>query len=117
MTHAEKVFWEHVRRRRFDKLRFRRQQIIDGFIVDFYCPKLKLIIEIDGEIHAHQKEYDAMREAVLKRRGLKIIRLKNEDVLSDPEAVLEKVLGFNPSRPVGHPPQIDQIAYEDQRFD
>ena len=61
MTTAEKILWEHLRARRFHNLKFRRQQIIEEFIVDFYCHFLGLVIEVDGEIHNKQKEYDAYR--------------------------------------------------------
>lgn len=51
MTSAEKILWEHLRAKRFKNFKFRRQQIIEGFIVDFYCHSLGLIIEVDGEVH------------------------------------------------------------------
>ena len=59
MTEAEKRLWERLRGNRVDGVHFRRQQIIDGFIVDFYCHAAGLVIEIDGQIHAHQVGYDA----------------------------------------------------------
>ena len=58
MTPAENILWEHLRAKRFNNLKLRRQQIIAGFIVDFYCHSLGLIIEVDGEIHDRQQEYD-----------------------------------------------------------
>ncbi len=59
MTSAEKILWEHLKAKRFHNLKFRRQQIIKGFIVDLYCNSLELVIEVDGKIHDKQKEYDA----------------------------------------------------------
>jgi len=96
MTEAEKVFWEMVRDRRMFGLKFRRQQIIDGFIVDFYCDSLGLCVEIDGGVHEteEQKNYDKLRDEALAIRSLKILRLKNEEVLGDKDLVIEKIAGY-----------------------
>ena len=96
MTEAEKVFWNMVRDRKMFGLKFRRQQIIDGFIVDFYCDSLGLCIEIDGGVHDsdEQARYDRERDEVLALRGLKVLRLANEDVINDVGAVRELVKGF-----------------------
>ena len=61
MTSAEKILCEQLRAKRFHNFKFRRQQIIEGFIVDFYCHSLELLIEVDGKIHDKQKKYDAYR--------------------------------------------------------
>ncbi|MGC9399120.1 MAG: endonuclease domain-containing protein [Anaerolineae bacterium] len=74
-----------------DGLRFRRQQIIDGFIVDFYCHAAGLVVEIDGSIHDDQIEYDAKRERILRARGLRILWFRNEEVLQDVENVLARI--------------------------
>ncbi|TAL39766.1 MAG: DUF559 domain-containing protein, partial [Spirochaetes bacterium] len=78
MTDAEKIIWELVRNRKFRNLKFRRQQIIDGFIVDFYCEELRLCLEIDGGVHddEEQRKYDRERDAVLAQRGVRIVRLR-----------------------------------------
>jgi very-short-patch-repair endonuclease len=65
MTQEEKILWQHLRANRLNGLHFRRQQIIDGFIADFYCHATRLVIEVDGEIHQQQAEYDAERDQVL----------------------------------------------------
>jgi len=77
-------------------LKFRRQQIIDGFIVDFYCDSLGLCVEIDGGVHEteEQKNYDKLRDEALAIRSLKILRLKNEEVLGDKDLVIEKIAGY-----------------------
>ena len=62
---------------------FRRQQIIAGFIVDFYCHKAALVIEVDGDIHDLQQEEDARREKALSELGLRIVRFRNDEVLVD----------------------------------
>ena len=68
MTEAEEVLWEHLRNRRLEGLKFRRQQVIEGFVVDFFCHELKLVVETDGEIHntQEQKEIDKHRKNVFK---------------------------------------------------
>ena len=69
MTPAERALWEQVRDGRLCGARFRRQHFIAGFIVDFYCHAARLIVEVDGEIHAFQRSDDAVREAALSARG------------------------------------------------
>jgi very-short-patch-repair endonuclease len=96
-TPAEKVFWERVRNRKFLGLKFNRQFVIEYhdsrgisqyYIPDFHCHAYKLIVEIDGEIHLHQTEKDAIREDNLHKLGFHVIRFTNEDILSDIESVL-----------------------------
>ena len=62
-------------------LKWRRQQVIDGFIADFFCAELNAVLEIDGSVHDNEeiKEYDAFRTSVFEERGIKVYRLKNED--------------------------------------
>jgi very-short-patch-repair endonuclease len=88
MTPAEKILWEYLRGNRLHGLHFRRQQILDGFIADFYCHAARLVIEIDGKIHEQQAEYDAERDKVLLARGLRLLRIKNEEVLQEIDRVL-----------------------------
>ncbi len=94
MTYAETVFWERARNRKIGNLKFRRQQIVYGFITDFYCDELRLCVEIDGGIHLekNQMEYDAAREKFLIESGLKIIRFSNEEVIENFESVENKIL-------------------------
>ncbi|MBE9050856.1 DUF559 domain-containing protein [Nostocales cyanobacterium LEGE 11386] len=88
MTPSEKILWQHLRGNRLNNLHFRRQQIIDGFIADFYCHAAKLVIEVDGKIHEQQAEYDAERDKVLIARGLRLLRIKNEAVQQELNQVL-----------------------------
>ncbi|RCJ28503.1 restriction endonuclease [Nostoc minutum NIES-26] len=88
MTPEEKILWQHLRANRLNGLHFRRQQIIDGFIADFYCHAAGLVIEVDGKIHEQQAEYDAERDKVLTRRGLRLLRIKNEEVRQEIDKVL-----------------------------
>ena len=90
MTPAEKVLWAELRANKLG-VHFRRQQIIAGFIVDFYCHKSALVVEVDGDIHDLQQEEDARREKALRELGLKIVRFKNDEVLKNLSAVVGKI--------------------------
>jgi leucyl-tRNA synthetase len=91
-TPAEKRFWLHARGKKISGLKFNRQFVIPyklysdftrSFIADFYCHKLKLVIELDGRIHEYQKEYDNDRDLILNALGLKVIRFSNSEVFSN----------------------------------
>lgn len=90
MTPAEKVLWQELRANKLG-VHFRRQQVIQGFIVDFYCHKAELIIEVDGDIHDLQQEEDARREKVLMEIGLRIVRFRNDEILKDLSIVLVRI--------------------------
>ena len=92
-TDAEKTFWSHVRSKQFHGLKFFRQYSIGPYILDFYCPKLKLAIELDGGQHAldNNQEYDAARAEYLKIQGIEVIRFWNNDVLQNISGVLAKI--------------------------
>lgn len=92
MTPAEKILWQALKANRLSGLHFRRQQVIGGYIADFYCHEYALIIEIDGNIHELQKEYDANREAKLTAQGFKLIRFTNEEILRDLTGTLKRIL-------------------------
>lgn len=91
MTEEEKILWQHLRANRLNGLHFRRQQVIDGFIVDFYCHAARLVIEVDGAIHQQQVEYDAERDQILTARRLRLLRIKNQDVRQNLESVLRRI--------------------------
>ena len=97
MTEAEKIFRANIRNRKFRGLKFRRQQVIDGFIVDFYCESLRLCIEIDGEVHDTEeaKKYDKNRDRALELRGLRMLRFQNNEVINDIEGVLRRLQEVN----------------------
>ncbi len=92
MTPAEKVLWQHVRGNKLAGYHFRRQQVIAGFIVDFYCDAAKLVVEIDGEIHDYNQEMDTDRENVLKINQLRILRIKNKEIFDNLPKALERIL-------------------------
>ena len=92
LTPSEEVLWKSIHINEW-KLKFRRQHPIGIYVADFYCHKIKLIIEIDGSIH-HKKEikdYDIKRENDLKSWGYSIIRFSNDQVLKQSEAVLTEI--------------------------
>lgn len=90
MTPAEKILWEELRANKLG-VHFRRQQVIAGFIVDFYCHKSALVIEVDGDIHDLQQDEDARREKVFSEMGLRVIRFKNDEVLMNVSAVVGEI--------------------------
>ena len=90
MTPAEKILWEELRANKLG-VHFRRQQVIQGFIVDFYCHKAGLVIEVDGDIHDLQKEEDERREKVLSALGLRVVRFRNDEVMRGLSAVMERI--------------------------
>jgi very-short-patch-repair endonuclease len=92
MTPTERILWQLLRTNKLAGWHFRRQQIIDGFIVDFYCHAASLIVEVDGGIHETQKEQDAERDAHLVSRGFRVLRVTNDEVNRDIEGVLKKIL-------------------------
>lgn len=79
-TKAEMIFWEIVKDRKFLGHKFRRQKVIWHFILDFYCSKLLLWIELDGWYHNDRIDYDNMRDSEIYKKWIKIIRYTNEDV-------------------------------------
>ena len=93
MTHAEQVIWEMLKAKQMFGLKFRPQHPMHLFIADFYCHSLKLVIEIDGDIHKsiEQKEYDLNREAELKYWDIKVVRFTNEEVENNTGLVKTKI--------------------------
>ncbi|BDQ02295.1 MAG: endonuclease [Ignavibacterium sp.] len=92
MTFCEKLVWTYLRKKQL-KVRFLRQYSIDNYVVDFYCPKFKLAIEIDGDVHElkEQKIYDTERQSYLENFGIKFVRIKNEELLGNPDLAFEKI--------------------------
>ena len=89
-TPAEKKIWYQVlRNKQFSHLKFTRQKPLDEYIVDFYCAELMLAIEIDGDSHADQEEYDKRRTARLNELGIEVIRYTNQDVMHNLDGVLD----------------------------
>jgi very-short-patch-repair endonuclease len=92
MTPAEIKLWQRLRGHQLRGAHFRKQHAVGNFIVDFFCARAKLVIEIDGDVHALQEEYDAERTQWLKtQRRYRVMRFANDDVLHNIESVLEAV--------------------------
>jgi very-short-patch-repair endonuclease len=95
MTAAENALWSRIRGRQIKNCQFYRQKIIGNYIVDFYCPKAKLVIELDGGQHCSNegKEKDAQRDAYLAHSGLKVLRFSDTAVFENLEGILEEIWG------------------------
>ena len=78
MTPAEAILWNSLRRNQLDGYHFRRQQVVDGFIADFFCYKVNLIVEVDGVVHEDQIEYDEARDLIISSGELRILRISND---------------------------------------
>ena len=94
MTPQEIILWSRLRRNQIMGYKFRRQHSIGNYIVDFYCPEKKLIIEIDGLQHKREKDlrYDAKRTGYFNSLGIKVLRFWNNEVLTNLEGVLDTIL-------------------------
>ena len=98
-TASEKLLWECLRNRKFNGIKFFRQHPLvyhqNGkdffFIADFYSAEKKVVIEVDGKIHLLQKDYDKQRDLILSRKGLKVIRIKNETINENIHVALNKI--------------------------
>ena len=90
LTTSERIFWNKIRHSQ-SGYKFRRQHSIGPYIVDFYCPKLNIIIEIDGDVHAIEEQIkkDKIREDYLGKLNFKIIRYNNNDIINNIDGVLE----------------------------
>ena len=93
-TKSEKIMWDKLRRNNFLGLNFRRQHLIEGFIVDFYCCKLNLIVEIDGDIHKYRKSEDVERQKIIEQKGNVFYRIKSQDAENNIENILNKLSNF-----------------------
>ncbi|HDL3922875.1 TPA: endonuclease domain-containing protein, partial [Mannheimia haemolytica] len=91
MTEAEKVLWQALRAKRFLAIKFKRQQVIGNYIVDFVCFSAKLVIELDGSQHLDQQNYDNLRTHFLNGQGFRVLRFWNNQIHSDLEAVLDTI--------------------------
>ena len=90
MTMAEKLLWSYLKENKLG-VRFKPQHPIDVFIADFYCHELKLVVEVDGEIHRFQKEHDENRTIEMQRYKIEIIRFTNDEILNSIDKVTEQL--------------------------
>jgi very-short-patch-repair endonuclease len=88
---AEHLLWKHLRGRRLAGYKFRRQVVIEPYIVDFVCFEARLIVEADGGQHIEQVKYDSRRTDILQSMGYEVMRFWNHEILEDTNAVLEQI--------------------------
>jgi len=90
-TNAEQLLWKQLRLKQLEGLKFRRQQPIDNYIVDFVCFERRIVVEVDGGQHAIQKEDDILRDTYLTQQGFQVLRFWNNEVLQNINGVLEVI--------------------------
>ena len=92
-TGAERILWEYIRKQQIHGLKFRRQYSIKGFVLDFYCPKLRIAIEVDGGYHNNKdvSDYDAARQRLLSSLEIKFIRFTNDEIFNNINKVIAKI--------------------------
>jgi very-short-patch-repair endonuclease len=93
-TEAENLLWQYLRRNQINGLGFRRQHSIGPFIVDFYCYKAKIVIEVDGPIHQYQEEKDSIKQQYLENLEIKVFRFPNDIVLNNIDEVIKQIKLF-----------------------
>lgn len=91
-TVAEEILWQCLRSRQLNGLKFRRQHNIGQYIADFYCHDARLVVELDGAVHASQRERDQDRDQWMRANGFTVMRFRNEEVFEDVIGVLGKIL-------------------------
>ncbi len=112
-TPAEEKLWQILRDRQLHGYKFRRQHAISRFVADFYCARARLIIEIDGPIHAFQTEEDLERQSILEEMGFQVIRFTNDQVLMHPNRVLAQIIEHLEST---SPPRSPSPETKEHRF-
>jgi len=103
-TEAERALWKQLRLWQLDGYKFRRQQPLGRYIVDFVCFEKKLVVELDGGQHAEQKEYDAKRDTWLRAEGFRVLRFWNNEVLKSIEVIKDEILKTLKNTPYLNPP-------------
>lgn len=100
-TAAEEKAWQLLRNGQCQGLKFRRQHVVEGFVVDFYCLKHRLAIELDGGIHdgKNRREYDELRQIELEAKGVTFIRVRNAEVLENEQSFLNKIIAATDNSP------------------
>ncbi len=90
-TPSEDVLWQALRNRQLDGFKFRRQQPIGPFVLDFLCPEARLAVEVDGPIHETQREADAQRQELIEMLGIRFVRVTASDVMNSLDMVLSRI--------------------------
>ncbi|MDQ3021193.1 MAG: endonuclease domain-containing protein [Bacteroidota bacterium] len=105
MTNAEKLMWERLRRRQIRNKRFLRQFSVGKYVMDFYCPEIRLAIEVDGVTHSSKDEieYDRNRQAQIENFKIIFLRVKNEEVFGNIDKVVLMIEKFIDATPLNPP--------------
>ncbi len=114
MTDAEHCLWKHLRGHRLDGIKFKRQQPIGPYIVDFVCFDARLVIEIDGGQHLESKT-DHVRDTWLSEHGFRVLRFWNNEVLNETAAVLERIIESLPPLPNPSPARGEGLEKENEK--
>jgi very-short-patch-repair endonuclease len=95
MTDSEKLLWSRIRRKQLKGAQFYRQKIVGDYIVDFYCPSARIIVEVDGGQHFEQaaKLRDHQRDKYLSRLGFRVLRFPSWEVMKDVDNIVEQIWG------------------------
>ena len=114
LTWAEKALWRQLRNSKLEGLKFRRQQPLDRYILDFYCAEKKLVVELDGGQHdvPEEREYDLERTGLLKAKGLSVLRFGNSQVRENMPWILESIRREAGVGNTPHPDPLPQGARE-----
>jgi very-short-patch-repair endonuclease len=93
MTQAEVILWSKLSRRQIHGYKFRRQYSVDQYVIDFYCPELKLAVEVDGDSHFKNgaEAYDAVRQEYIESFGIRFFRCTNNDVCTNLDGVCQSL--------------------------
>ena len=99
MTEAEIFLWSKIKGKQLNGLKFRRQCGINNYVVDFYCPELKLAIEIDGDVHGYYSQIvsDKQRQRAIEDLGIKVLRYTNNDIIRNIDSVLQDIISTTPA--------------------
>ncbi|MCC7202113.1 MAG: endonuclease domain-containing protein [Nitrospirae bacterium] len=103
-TDTENLLWRHLRAKQMEGLKFRRQEAIGKYIVDFACYEKRIVIEVDGGQHSMMENEDNTRDQWLKDEGFKVLRFWNNEVLTNIEGILEVIRGTCLDHPPLAPP-------------
>lgn len=105
MTDAENILWYYLRNRQLNNLKFRRQEAIENYIVDFVCYEKKIVLELDGSQHLEEKhfEYDKVRDEFLLKAGFRVLRIYNTEIFNNIEGVIEYILNNMDNNPSPQP--------------
>jgi len=100
-TSAEAILWRALKEKQVDGLKFRRQFGVGPYVIDFYCPEIRLGIELDGGVHktSYTNEYDEMRTKFLNENRIRILRFDNEVVYNNMEGIIEAIKGARSDHP------------------